>query len=280
MSQSIVLLGGPDSGKTNYIGRLWRILDEAAGALHVAEQPEDLSFVLEIADHLFEGEFAPRTELSEARRDFNVVVAAESGGATTKLIVPDISGELWQTAVLESEIAADWMQELRNASGALLFVRVASDQDVRPLDWVTSRKMLELIGSDDDHGMPTQIMLCELLRFLECSLARQSNGGMSRLSIIVSAWDLVDSVTFTSGPVEYLKQEYPLFFGRLGDMSDIDVRVYGLSVVGGDLKNDLAYREQFLRNGLDGRGWVAVLVDGVWRKNPDVTLPLAWAMGL
>ena len=42
MSRSIILLGGPDSGKTNYIGRLWRALDVGAGALHAAEQPGDI----------------------------------------------------------------------------------------------------------------------------------------------------------------------------------------------------------------------------------------------
>ncbi|MNR01470.1 hypothetical protein D3C85_1172750 [compost metagenome] len=71
MSRSIILLGGPDSGKTNYIGRLWRALDDGTGALHAAEQPEDISFVLEVADHLFEGGFAPRSEHSDARRDFD-----------------------------------------------------------------------------------------------------------------------------------------------------------------------------------------------------------------
>lgn len=280
MSRSIILLGGPDSGKTNYIGRLWRALDGGTGALHAAEQPEDIKFVLEVTDHLFEGGFAPRSEHSDARRDFEVVVAATKDGPRSRVVVPDISGELWRNAVINSEIDPDWMNELRRADAALLFVRVDSDQDVRPLDWVTSRNMLERLGGDEDQGLPTQVMLCELIRFLEISLSGRDDGKIPRLSVVVTAWDRVDAGKFEQGPVVFLEREYPLVAGRLADLERLDVQVFGLSVVGGDLKHDPDYRLAFLDAGLDGQGWVAVRDGDGWRKDPDVTLPIAWAVGL
>lgn len=280
MSRSIILLGGPDSGKTNYIGRLWRALDGGTGALHAAEQPDDLNFVLEVTDHLFEGEFAPRSEHSDARRDFEVVVAARKDGPRVRVVVPDTSGELWRTAVIESEIAPDWMSELRQADGSLLFVRVGSDQDVRPLDWVTSRKMLQKLGGEKDQGLPTQVMLCELVRFLEISLASREDGGLPRLSVVVTAWDSVDANTFKDGPEAYLQREYPLLAGKLANLKNLDVRVFGLSIVGGDLKHDPDYRRAYLEEGLDSHGWVAVREGDGWRKDTDVTLPIAWAVGL
>lgn len=280
MSRSIILLGGPDSGKTNYIGRLWRALDDGTGALHAAEQPEDIKFVLDVTDHLFQGGFAPRSEHSDARRDFEVVVAATKDGIRSRVIVPDISGELWRNAVIDNEIAPDWMEELRRADAALLFVRVDSDQDVRPLDWVTSRNMLQRLGGEEDQGLPTQVMLCELIRFLEGSLADREDGTPPRLSVVVTAWDLVDPAMFQNGPMAYLEREYPLVAGRLADLEELNVQVFGLSVVGGDLKHDPVYRQNFLEEGLDGQGWVAVRDGKVWRKDPDVTLPIAWAVGL
>ena len=280
MTRSIILLGGPDSGKTNYIGRLWRALDDETGALHAAEQPEDIKFVLEITDHLFEGGFAPRSEHSDARRDFEVVVASIKDGPRSRVVVPDVSGELWRNAVINNEIALDWMSELKRADAALLFVRVGSDQDVRPLDWVTSRNMLEKIGDAEDQGLPTQVMLCELIHFLEDSLAEREDGGLPRLSVVVAAWDLVDAHTFEQGPMAYLQREYPLVAGRLADLEALDAQVFGLSVVGGDLKHDHVYRQAFLEVGLDGQGWVAVCDGDKWRKDPDVTLPIAWAVGL
>lgn len=279
--RSVILLGGPDSGKTNYVGRLWPALDGGKGALVAATQPTDIGFVLDTADHLFQGHFAPRSEHTDARRDFQVVVAVARSGNQTKIVIPDISGELWKNAVDDSEIDADWMEELKRADGALLFVRINSDQNVRPLDWVTSRKLLAKIGLDDNKGTPTQVMLCELIRYLELTLADRPDGGSPRLSMVVSAWDLVDPGTFERGPTAYIAQEYPLLAGRLRDTS-LDVRIFGLSVVGGDLLVDDAYREAFLEKGLDDHGWVAVQVAETsrWRQDPDVTLPVAWVVGI
>jgi hypothetical protein len=275
-----MLLGGPDSGKTNYIGRFWPALDAGAGALHAASQPDDITFVLEIAQHLFQGHFAPRTEHSDHRRDFEVTVAAEKGGPQTKIVIPDISGELWRNAVVDCELSADWMAELRRADGALLFVRVGSDQDVHPLDWVTSRNLLEKVGEHEELGLPTQVVLCELIRFLEISLSDRPDGRRPRLSVVVSAWDLVDKEQFNAGPMTYLDREYPLVAGRLRDIERLEVEIFGLSVVGGDLKTDVGYRQAFLDRGLDDYGWVAVRDDnGVWRKDSDLTLPVAWAVG-
>ncbi|EPL1955811.1 hypothetical protein JRB55_004845 [Citrobacter freundii] len=280
MSRSIILLGGPDSGKTNFIGRLWRALDEGTGSLHAAEQPKDIQFVMEVTDHLFEGGFAPRTEHSDSRRDFEVVVAAEIGGPEVRVIVPDVSGELWRNAVTDNEISSEWMDELKRADAALLFLRVGSDQDVRPLDWVTSRNMLEKIGNEEDQGMPTQVMLCELIHFLEDSLAEREDGELPRLSVIVAAWDLVDAQQFEQGPEAYIEREYPLVAGRLADINELDVQVFGLSVVGGDLKHDPVYRQNYLEEGMDGQGWVAVRDGDTWRKDSDITLPVTWAVGL
>ncbi|WBM59660.1 hypothetical protein M5X66_11705 [Providencia sp. PROV188] len=280
MSRSIILLGGPDSGKTNYIGPLWRELDFGQGALHSAEQPKDINFVLEVAEHILQGSFAPRTEHSDARRDFEVTVAKTKGGPTSKVIVPDISGELWRNAVIDNEISADWMNELKRADAALLFIRVDSDQDVRPLDWVTSRKLIEKIGNVEEQGLPTQVVLCELIHFLEKTLDKREDGNLPRLSIVVSAWDRVSPDLFSQGPLKYLQREFPLVAGRITDIETLDIKVFGLSSVGGDLKNDKIYREDFLETGPDGRGWVSVYDGQEWVKIYDITLPIEWAVGL
>jgi len=280
MSHSIVLLGGPDSGKTNYVGRVWPALDAGNGRLHAAEQPDDIRFVLDVTDHLNSGHFAPRSEHADDRRDFEVVVAAEKGGKRTTIVIPDISGELWSNAAEDGEVSTDLMEEMRSASGAILFVRVNSEADVRPLDWVTSKQLLAKLGNTDDKGMPTQVMLCELLRFLEETLSERANGNLPRVSVVVTAWDLVDTKTFANGPQRWLEREYPLLAGRLDDIHSLDLRVFGLSIVGGDLKADAACRDEVQENGLDGRGWVTIQNgEGAWEKNVDLTLPIAWAVG-
>ncbi|RYG96567.1 MAG: hypothetical protein EON58_11790 [Alphaproteobacteria bacterium] len=278
-SRSIILIGGPDSGKTNYVGRLWPALNAKTGSLVATKQPQDLSFVLDTTEHLSRGHFAPRSEHVDGRRDFEIVVRHANSEDEISIIVPDISGELWRTAVLESEISAGWMAELKRADGAMLFVRFGSDQNVRPLDWVTSRKLLAKLGQDEQRAaLPTQVMLCELVRYLELTMPKRPDGTRPRLAVIVSAWDLVDEETSSKGPGSYLIKEYPLFAGRLQDCGALNIKIFGLSIVGGDLKDDPEFRDQFLDSDLDGHGWVAAEVaeNGSWSRRSDITLPVSW----
>jgi hypothetical protein len=121
-------------------------------------------------------------------------------------------------------------------------------------------------------------MLCELVRYLELSMAERPDGTTPRLAVIVSAWDRVDRETFNQGPDAYLAKEYPLFAGRLEDCTALDVKIFGLSIVGGDLKDDVEFREHFLDSALDDHGWVAVqnIENRSWIKQPDITLPVSW----
>lgn len=282
MPSSIIVVGGPDSGKTNFIGRLWRSLAKRAGAYVADAVPENIGFVSDTAEHLFGGRFAPRTQRNEGRRDFEIAIRPAVGGKVTQLVIPDIHGELWQLAVQNSELPTEWMNELKRASGAMLFVRVQSDLNVNPLDWVNSKRLLANKGHDEHRDkLPTQVMLCELLRVLELRLARRPDGGLPRVALMVAAWDLVDTKVFAAGPMSYLAGEYPLLGGKLGDTSLLDVRVFGVSVAGGDLEADVEYRDSFLENGLDANGWVAVYdaAAKTWTKNPDLTLPVGWVVG-
>ncbi|MEX2745794.1 hypothetical protein AB3480_31815 [Rhizobium mongolense] len=138
------------------------------------------------------------------------------------------------------------------------------------------------MGDDENRGkLPTQVMLCELVRYLELTMAKNNDSKPPRLSVIVAAWDRVDTATFERGPAAYLQKEYPLLAGRLADTKKLNVEVFGLSVVGGDLEVDAEFRDRFLETGLDNQGWVAVH-DGktnAWRRDNDLTLPIAWAIG-
>jgi hypothetical protein len=98
---------------------------------------------------------------------------------------------------------------------------------------------------------------------------------------VIYAWDLVGTDVFERGPVTYLEEEYPILAGRLDDLEALDVHVFGLSVVGGNL-NEEAFKKAFLEKGIDGQGWVAVrdAATGTWTKDSDVTKPVAWAIGL
>ncbi|PZO52404.1 MAG: hypothetical protein DCF16_09465 [Alphaproteobacteria bacterium] len=282
MTDRIMLIGGPDSGKTNYLGRAWKKLRDGGGALSVATMPLDISYVEDALNHLLQGEFAPRSDknLEEGGREFHVSVAHARGGCPVELVVPDVSGELWKRAVDSTEIPDAWMKQLEEAGGALLFVRIHSDQNVAPLDWVTQRKFLKHLGADgrtvEEYRVPTQVALCELIRFLEYTLAHDDERP-PRVAVVVTAWDRLDAQTSDAGPDAFLRSEYPLFAGRITDTS-LDVRVFGVSILGGDL-DEASFKQQFLDGELEKAGYVVSHDEaGAQQRTTDISLPIAWVV--
>ncbi|NSZ66783.1 MULTISPECIES: TRAFAC clade GTPase domain-containing protein [Rhizobium/Agrobacterium group] len=286
---SIVLLGGPDSGKTNYVSRLWLALNAKKSVLVAPRNPVTIQYVEGGAEHILSGVFAPRSDTNslpdDLTLDIPVRLAGSSNGREVLISVPDVSGELWKEAVQRGDVSSDWMEALRQASGALLFVRVLSKGNVSPLDWVNSVDYLSWAGEGpptneegEEIPIPTQVALCQMLRFLDETLTRVA-GRKPRVAILITAWDLVDEHRRQYGPTRYLKEEFPLFGGRLSDCATLDVRTFGVSIVGGDF-DDPAFTEKFLDSSIDEMGYVVIdgPDDGV-EGNQDLTMPVAWVIG-
>ncbi len=279
MNNRIMLIGGPDSGKTNFLARLWQKLKAGDGTLYAPKPPSDIQYVEDLLAHLLQGEFAPRTEpdSDNATREFSISVAPVGSDAVVDLVVPDVSGELWRDAVDTTELPAEWMEQLRQSAGALLFIRVHSKLNVEPLNWVTSYKLLSH-GADTQNvevpGMPTQVVLCELLRFLEFALGADVDQ-TPRVGIVISAWDLLDSETAAAGPAAHLRSEFPLFAGRLTDTS-LEVRTFGVSILGGDLA-DQEFRSSYLKSDPATAGYVVYdAPTGLVERSNDVAFPVTW----
>lgn len=282
--QTIVLVGVPDTGKTNFLARLWEALRGGKGTLVCPIPPDNIKYVEDALGHVLQGSFAPRSNIniSESRSDVLITVtpAGESKGPSTALTVPDVTGELWKKAVETLEVPTRWMEDLKQASGAMLFLRVLSDEIIAPLDWITARGVLrlKLALPEGKKGVPTQIQLCELLRFLELSLKPHPDGSPPRVAVIVTAYDRLDPEMAGLGPSRYLDREYPLFAGRIRDANadTLSIRTFGASVVGGDLGEDIEFRNRFLDGDLSEFGFIVTHQNGALETIPDITLPLAW----
>lgn len=210
-----------------------------------------------------------------------VAASANPGADRFQIVVPDVSGELWKRAVETGELPTQWMNELASASGALLFVRIGSDQNKAPLDWVTAAKLLRMESAEPqtDDGqkreIPTQVSLCELLHFMEQCLGTANGKTRPRVAVLVTAWDYLDAERRAAGPTAYLAAEYPLLAGRLKDVSKFDIRVFGVSVVGGDFLDE-DFKQEFFKKNLKSSGYVVEEIEGQVVTKPDLTLPVAW----
>lgn len=276
--KSVMMVGRPDSGKSNYLARFWAAVDLREGDLFATVQPDNILYVETLLNHLNQGRFVPRSEhgVEDASHDVTIAVSSVQNPAlSAEIVIPDIHGEVWKKAVSLWELPRVWLERLREANGALLFVRAHSDENYAPLNLVTSGDLLKAIGNDEKMEMevPTQVAMAELLRFMEENLNCE-DGIRPRVAIIVTAWDMLNEDERKAGPKAYLQKEYPLFAGRLKDQLNVDVRVYGVSILGTDVIK-VGVRESIQQGGIKGLGYA---VDGRDNEQLDVTAPVRWLL--
>jgi hypothetical protein len=125
-------------------------------------------------------------------------------------------------------------------------------------------------------------MLVEWLQILRSITKRKIGFNYApRLSIVLTAWDRVSDERKQESPQDYLDTEFPLLaqFVRSG-VHGFDARVFGVSVVGGDLELDPEFYAEYLRSERSGVGYAVSQAHGGVERNPDVLMPIYWALGL
>lgn len=92
---------------------------------------------------------------------------------------------------------------------------------------------------------------------------------------------MLDADAKATGPMRYLEDQFPMFAGRLKTPGRIEFEVFGLSIVGGNLRgtSNKHFRDSLKKRDLSEVGYTVVTREGVVVEDPDVTLPLAWALG-
>lgn len=277
--RSIMMVGRPDSGKSNYLARFWAAVDTREGDLYATSQPDNILYVETLLEHLNQGRFVPRSEheLEDASRDVTIsVFSKRDPDLAAQIVIPDIHGEVWKKAVAHWELPQVWFERLQEADGALLFVRAHSLENHAPLDLVSSREALKSLGNDERSKaeVPTQVAMAELLRFMEENL-RGTGSVRPRVAVVVTAWDMLDTEERKAGPMAYLDGQFPLFGGRLKDNLDVELRTFGVSIFGTDVETP-GVKERIQQEGIRNLGYA---VDGVTNEEvADITAPVRWLL--
>jgi double-GTPase-like protein len=289
---NVIIVGLPDSGKTNYIMRLWLALRDNIGAVHSDGVPDDIEYLETGAAELLGGRFAPHTphEVSNVAR---IPVSYErQAGQTTHgvLIVPDYSGEVWERVYQKREWPEDWERLFGPKCGCLLFIRADSEHLVPALDWISACKYFgapeEVAAMVAQHAgesvTPSQVIFVEWLQFFRRAFTDNVSGDfIPRIGIVVSAWDLVPEDQKRFGPDIYVENNFPLLKQFLDTNSEaFDVQFFGVSIVGGDLDDAGGFRATYLDTGPKNAGAVVCKQNGTLVETKDLTYPVAWCLGV
>lgn len=320
-TSSVLLIGGPDAGKSNYLFRLWIALNDGRGALTKDGLPSDVEYLRAGAERLLEGAFAGRTSKEVHERIEMPVKTSESGAQVRRgvLLVPDMPGEQIRAIYRNRQWSKAWEEHISARCGCLIFIRAGSSENVVSLDWATcieiygaaisppssatpeansdsaaasapagakaeaqpGQKQTDLKDGESKNEPPTQVLLTDWMQFLRRAIADHVGGAhRPRVGVVVSAWDAVPADQVAAGPLQYLKDNFPLLHQFVETNGDyLDLQVFGLSVVSGDLKADTEFRKKYEAGNPREFGFVIHSLQGELRQAADVTLPVAWALG-
>jgi len=274
---SVMFVGGPGSGKSNYLFRSWIAIEHEIGLLRKSGLPPELDYLHDGASRLLSGEFAPHTSI-DAPSTADIPITFSGMNTLSQLTVPDVSGEVWDAVYQQREWPVAWDVSIENPSGFALFIRAGSPHNAKPLDWLTCERLHKDHGATGgDTRVPTQVILVDWLQTLRALISQKSTTGhIPRLSVVVTAWDTIESGI---GPTDYLNREFPLFGQFLSaGLHGFDARVFGISIAGGDF-DDPQFRSQFLAGGPTKQGYCVVQPGRRMEHSKDILLPLYWALG-
>lgn len=243
---TVVMAGLPKTGKSTFLGAFY----------HVAESGDERPITLEVmpsARQHLEGirgrwlrlEREARTSSTDPiNNDLSLRVGGH--GNILKVRWPDLSGEYFDEMVRKRRLNAEVAEILSSATAVMLFIhpdtitRAPRIQEVNKVASAVAPK--SDIAADVTSGqlqdwdpmmVPGEVLVVELLQLL---LSQQVGCAVEKISVVVSAWDLVRA-NFNS-PSEYVAAELPLLDQFLEGNSSYQFRIFGVSALGGDPESE------------------------------------------
>ena len=192
-SEHILIIGGPDVGKTHFGGQLYGRLQSRLGSYKITSPPENLMVFKEVLENLNEGRSAGHTNVSA--NEVLELDLADSEGVATSLRFPDYGGEQVNTIVTDRRVNKAWADQMSISTTWMLFIRpdrlpVMEDIVNRGLP---EQKVLEQRSTEETPmKLSVSAFYIELLQIL--LYAQKTLSGFAdqpRLVVTLSCWDLI-----------------------------------------------------------------------------------------
>lgn len=276
MSKTVLVLGGPDTGKTHFTGQLYGRLMLTDSAIKLLSAPDDLGAIQQVLDSLGEGRAADHTPIAaDHRMPWELRMPS---GAEATIIWPDYGGEQLQGIFHSRSVPVSWVDRVRDSDCWLLFIRpliLRQFEDIltrrRGLVAASASELTPKIALKPWSDAAYYVELLQILlwtRHAEVPAQRRS----PRLLVMLSCWDELSQKEL---PAEALRAVLPLFYEFLASNWDSSCcRIFGLSSLGKALSKTEPDQD-FQDLGPDQQGYV-VMPDG--ERSPDLTVPLAWLL--
>jgi len=276
---NILIIGGPNVGKTHYGGQLYGRLTDRLGHYSITTAPKDLNVFREVLDALNDGKSAGHTSVNSNTRltlgleDINKNVINFS--------FPDYGGEQVQKIVNERRVTSVWQDDIVNCDSWMIFIRL--DQ-ILPIEDVINRGIpdAKILMSREKGSVAFKLseaayytdLLQILLYVKKISLHQKINA--PNLTIVLSCWDILTDDERELKPVDLLMKRLPMVFDFINNTWESNAyNVIGLSSTGKTLSDKIADSD-YVKKGPEAFGY---FIDTDGKKETDLTLTIATAIG-
>ena len=287
-----ILIGLPSTGKTTFLAAFWHVVEstEIPGSLLLKELQGDWSHLNLVRDRWLRCEPMGRTAQSGDTM-VSMRLTDPSLSMITEVLFPDMAGETFNLHWLDRRWSKDYDDLVREASGLLLFVH--PQQVVDPTRIFEANELVDTLdgnkekddqpakngdsddGSAEEDTVPwaadsatTQVKLVDFLQFF---IHRKESRHIFKISVIISAWDLVTDQG--QSPEEWLSSRMPFLAQFLRANSELlPSNVFGVSAQGGK------YPDNAKTLLLKMRPSERIIVVGSGYSGNDVTMPVKWLM--
>lgn len=271
-ARTIAMLGLPRTGKSTYIGALWRLVqDPEVSEIREVDFMGDRSRINMLADNVSDGIEIDRTEV-DTEEGFEVEVGF-AGCDSARLDIPDLSGEATRELVEQRVWRKSLADTLGRADVLMLFVHPDKIEPPVPANFADADEAAHDDEEVEELEFPVKdaCTAAKLVELLENVIELRADLWPIRIAVIVSAWDRVDG---DPTPPDWLEERLPGVAGTLTCNTDrIHAAVFGVSAQGGRLPKD---KDTLLaKGGVRQRVFAADPAGkpaGLWD-------PLRWALG-
>ncbi|KJZ12802.1 hypothetical protein TW85_14370 [Marinomonas sp. S3726] len=274
INYSLIICGLPESGKTTFLGALAYSINshEIETALKYDGLPSNREYLTQLSKQWLNFEVMDRTIIDSNN---SIELKLKNAKDIITLSIPDLSGETWSNLWSERQVDIETSNLSKNANGIIFFLHCDKYLDAQTI--VERNKQNEILEENDtlekvnwspsDHT-PTQTKVIDILQ----SFNHPNMGQKKRkLVLMLSAWDRAEEVNQT--PLEYLSSHFPLLSQFLEDNIYFnDIKVLGLSSLGGDLETD----EEALGSIDIPTDRIKIIEDK--ESYNDLTLPIKWLL--
>ena len=269
---SVLLVGGPSTGKTTFVLQLYGRLRRDLGALRLRASPDSHAHLEKAMERLNEGLEVEHTS-TDVYEELRLPLKMPDGAAKD-LVWPDYGGEQVKAMMDDRRISSEWESRVLSAEGWLIFLR--PDRVGDPGD-ITHRPMEELLRSDAPRPTASvpwsdQARIIELLQLL--LFARRSDlqdrVTQPTIGVVLSCWDEL-KIAEGRRPDDVLGERMPLLADFLAANWIPDARFcFGLSSTERPLSKTKA-DEDYVLYGPEKFGFV---IDLEGKRSADLSLLL------